>query len=84
MVCQNMYKLTPLNQLVKTEHFKIEGMLNTCLKQVIGRLQISQLHEFLKSRRSVMARNMTMPGPTELQINDLIEIAARVPDHRRA
>ena len=43
--------------------------------------QISQLHEFLKSRRSVMARNMTMPGPTELQINDFIEIAARVPDH---
>lgn len=43
--------------------------------------QISQLHEFLKSRRSVMARNMTMPGPTDLQIKDLIEIAARVPDH---
>ena len=43
--------------------------------------QISQIHDFLKSRRSVMARNMTMPGPTDLQIKDLIEIAARVPDH---
>ena len=45
--------------------------------------QTTQLHEFLKSRRSVMARNMTSPGPTELQINDLIEIAARVPDRRK-
>lgn len=43
--------------------------------------QTHQILEFLKSRRSVMARNMTTPGPTETQINDLIEIAARVPDH---
>ena len=43
--------------------------------------QTSQLHEFLKSRRSVMARNITTPGPTESQIKELIEIAARVPDH---
>ena len=43
--------------------------------------QTSQLHEFLKSRRSVMARNITTPGPTESQIKELVEIAARVPDH---
>lgn len=43
--------------------------------------QTSQLHEFLKIRRSVLARNMTEPGPTASQIHDLIEIAARVPDH---
>ena len=37
--------------------------------------------EFLKKRRSVLARNMTAPGPDDGQLLDLLRIAARVPDH---
>lgn len=42
---------------------------------------MTQLHEFLKSRRSVLVRNMTGPGPGKSQVKELLEIAARVPDH---
>ena len=37
--------------------------------------------EFLQKRRSVMARNMTVPGPDAAQLRTLLGIAARVPDH---
>ena len=37
--------------------------------------------EFLKKRRSVLARNMTAPGPDDAQLRELLSIAARVPDH---
>ncbi len=37
--------------------------------------------EFLQKRRSVMARNMTGPGPDAQQLETLLGIAARVPDH---
>ena len=37
--------------------------------------------EFLQKRRSVMARNMTVPGPDAAQLRLLLGIAARVPDH---
>ena len=36
---------------------------------------------FLKRRRSVLARNMTLPGPDAAQLGDLLAVAARVPDH---
>lgn len=36
---------------------------------------------FLKKRRSVLARNMTGPGPDAEQLRALLGIAARVPDH---
>lgn len=35
----------------------------------------------LKTRRSVSARNLTFPGPNAREIDNLIEIAVRVPDH---
>ena len=37
--------------------------------------------DFLKTRRSVLARNMTGPGPGAAQLRELLGIAARVPDH---
>lgn len=40
-----------------------------------------EILDFLKTRRSVMARNMTTPGPNEEQLKTLLEIGARVPDH---
>ncbi|MGC6472540.1 MAG: nitroreductase family protein [Parvibaculales bacterium] len=36
---------------------------------------------FLQTRRSVLARNMTTPGPDATQLRTLLEIGARVPDH---
>ncbi len=42
-----------------------------------------ELRSFLKSRRSNLAKNMTGPGPDKEQIEDILEIAARVPDHRK-
>lgn len=35
----------------------------------------------LKTRRSIPSSNIVEPGPTDAQIEDLITIAARVPDH---
>lgn len=42
---------------------------------------MTNIVEFLKKRRSVMVRNMTMPGPDANQVSTLLEIGARVPDH---
>ena len=35
----------------------------------------------LKSRRSTVAKEMVPPGPDAAQTRELLEIAARVPDH---
>lgn len=37
--------------------------------------------DFMKSRRSVRARDMAAPGPTPDQLQQMLTIAARVPDH---
>lgn len=37
--------------------------------------------ELLALRRSTLAREMTAPGPSQDQINDLIRLGGRVPDH---
>lgn len=42
---------------------------------------MAETTEFLKQRRSVLARNMTVPGPDAAQLRELLSIAARVPDH---
>lgn len=39
--------------------------------------------EFLETRRSNLAKVMGEPGPTEEQLSKILEIAARVPDHRK-
>lgn len=39
--------------------------------------------EFLKNRRSNLAKLMAGPGPDAAQIETLLTIAARVPDHRK-
>lgn len=41
----------------------------------------SSVLAFLKSRKSASAKAMTGPGPSKSQIDDIIEIAVRVPDH---
>jgi nitroreductase len=37
--------------------------------------------EFMQKRRSVPAKLMTGPGPDEQQLNKILEISCRVPDH---
>lgn len=37
----------------------------------------------LRARRSNLAKLMDGPGPSEAQLTDLLDIAARVPDHRK-
>ena len=39
--------------------------------------------EFLQTRRSNMSKAMMSPGPTGQLLQQLLEIAARVPDHRK-
>ena len=39
--------------------------------------------ELLKTRRSVLVKNLTQPGPDPSQIQTILEIATRVPDHRK-
>jgi nitroreductase len=41
----------------------------------------SSVLAFLKSRKSGSAKSMAGPGPTRSQLDDILEIAARVPDH---
>ena len=37
--------------------------------------------ELLALRRSTLARDMTVPGPSSEELDELVRIAARVPDH---
>ncbi|MEM6534342.1 MAG: nitroreductase [Pseudomonadota bacterium] len=38
---------------------------------------------FLALRRSTGKANLTEPGPSQDEVNELIDVAARIPDHRR-
>lgn len=38
---------------------------------------------FLQRRRSNLAKDMTGPGPSDTDISHMLQIAARVPDHRK-
>lgn len=39
--------------------------------------------DFLRKRRSNLAKAMVEPGPSEAQIEEFLTISARVPDHRK-
>jgi nitroreductase len=39
--------------------------------------------QFLKTRRSVLSKNLSEPGPNKEQLDSILEIATRVPDHRK-
>ncbi len=41
----------------------------------------SSVLAFLKSRKSASAKAMTGPGPSKAQMDEILEIAVRVPDH---
>jgi nitroreductase len=46
-----------------------------------GEVLMSDLLTFLKTRRSVKIPNLVEPGPTHAQIEEMLGIASRVPDH---
>lgn len=39
--------------------------------------------ELLTRRRSVLSKNLSVPGPSNKQLQKILEIAVRVPDHRK-
>ncbi|MFK8013320.1 MAG: nitroreductase [Marinicellaceae bacterium] len=39
--------------------------------------------QLLKTRRSVLSKNLTSPGPNKEQLDEILTIATRVPDHRK-
>lgn len=39
--------------------------------------------DLLANRRSTLARHLTTPGPDKMELDDLLRLAARVPDHGR-
>ncbi|MCX7544144.1 nitroreductase family protein [Marinicella gelatinilytica] len=39
--------------------------------------------EFLQNRRSVLIKHLTEPGPNDAELNTILTIATRVPDHRK-
>ena len=43
----------------------------------------NQILHLLKTRRSVLSKNLAAPGPNKEQLATILEIAARVPDHRK-
>lgn len=43
----------------------------------------TQLQTLLQTRRSVLSKNLSAPGPDKPQLQTILEIAARVPDHRK-
>jgi nitroreductase len=42
-----------------------------------------QTIKLLKTRRSVLSKNLSVPGPNKKQLYTILEIAMRVPDHRK-
>ena len=42
-----------------------------------------QTIQLLKTRRSVLSKNLSAPGPDSEQLDTILEIALRVPDHRK-
>ena len=51
---------------------------------IVGMTQLndrSSLLTFLKTRKSASAKAMGGPGPDVLQLQDILSIAVRVPDH---
>ena len=39
--------------------------------------------EFLMKRRSVLANNLCKPGPSTAEIKSILQVASRVPDHKK-
>jgi nitroreductase len=48
---------------------------------VIGKTTVPDAIELLKARRSVKPREMTAPGPSASELDTILTIGARVPDH---
>lgn len=42
-----------------------------------------QVIEFLQNRRSVLIKHLTEPGPNKEELDTILTIATRVPDHRK-
>src|ERR1043166_5175403 len=52
-----------------------------CWKQPCERMTVPDAIELLKTRRSMKPREMTGPGPSPAELETILTIASRVPDH---
>lgn len=51
------------------------------MNDVIAGQKSIEMLDYLSKRRSVLARNLIEPGPSKEEINTMLTIASRVPDH---
>jgi nitroreductase len=69
-----------VNGCIAIESIAYQGAI--CQIESIMKLNdSSSVLAFLKSRKSASAKAMTGPGPSKAQIDEMLEIAVRVPDH---
>src|SRR5437660_12671503 len=52
-----------------------------CWKHPCERMTVPEAIELLKTRRSMKPREMTGPGPSPAELDTILTIGARVPDH---
>ena len=69
-----------VNGCIAIESIAYEGAI--CQIDSIMKLNdTASVLAFLKSRKSASAKAMTGPGPSKAQMDEILEIAVRVPDH---
>lgn len=51
------------------------------MTDLVAGVKNAEILDYLSRRRSVLARNMIEPGPSHDEIEQMLTIAARVPDH---
>ncbi len=69
-----------VNDSIAIESIAYEG----CFCQIDFTMKLNDttsVSAFLKSRKSASAKAMTGPGPSKAQMDEILEIAVRVPDH---
>jgi nitroreductase len=63
-------------------HIYIETIVNLRQRKAMTQLNdTSSILAFLKSRKSASAKTMSGPGPSRAQLDEMLDIAVRVPDH---
>jgi nitroreductase len=69
-----------VNNSIAIESIAYEGAICQ-IDSIMKFNDTSSVLAFLKSRKSASAKAMTGPGPSKAQIDEILEIAVRVPDH---
>ncbi len=60
---------------------EIERLSRQCAAAMTHLNDRTSLHSFLKTRKSASAKAMVGPGPSKAELNEMLALATRVPDH---